>query len=1006
MRRGTSEGLSQSKGDHFGRRAVGRRALRLLSLLTVILVVGLAFQGPLASALAPSDEVLLNLAAASRGSTARATNSEAGHEPENAIDGSEETAWWATAEASLYVDFPRQRALREVHIQLQGYGMPRVELGLREASDGYVTAQVWESATDLDLVYVAEPEVAAHGLQVVFPEPLIRTHSYFHKHCSSPIPSALGPAGLATNSCEYHVHYYEKKHYARVVEVEAWGVLPDADGDGLPDEDETVGWEVAVTRSGEESRYWVSSDPLKADADEDGLADLEEREKGTDPGLWDTDEDGLWDDEDPGPLRDDMDEDGVPDGLDRVPDGRASLTFKTRFPPGLVRFRQAFSVFSLDGMYAHVNAYNYPYGVCQFQSDQTEAATRSSVVDGGKVLAEVQRTFDEGNEEDYAPTRADWLYEQGVTYHHFTYGGCDFWSPNQYKIGYAVPEDKWAVEFVNVREVEVPDGFGGQFQFALERIPVRRGHPISLVLQYTLPPSSDRTYYNDASTYRMGAMGYTVYGSTPGAQAPLFANAAMAVGLTEGAYQLELRIPGSVTAQAPAGLSGRPFLNLLMLPFWLDVRPYAVSRLAWDASSVRWAGLSLEVPIFVHQVIARLSVDMEDLEAVLPEDLGATASGFHTFGLFRIYLHRVAANSIFEPDILAQVDAVVILGLSEADVIASRDAIDWGLPGTWYEEGDEAFNSGLKWFQTGTRLGGLSVHFLAFRDVLSILLNGKIEFPDMPLNPGERDVTTTVQKAYFGGKVVFIQTRWATVDASVTINGVRQVWVVRKPMDVGRYQNIEDVPALKGRYATMRNALRGAAIGAVLITWGRTSVLAFAEGNIVKGSIYMAATSTAIFGAVDTNIQLSSLGLQGRVGELRVTKVATAALGAIFATYHLYIALDSSDPITRLVHSEKASAWITDTAIMLSSYYGAIAVMTWSVSVALMSVVMPSRIAASITSSPGSFVTFLLEYAFGGVVPSAISQDAFDSTASWSISQMRQWNSVFQIPSIVVLPDS
>jgi hypothetical protein len=80
---------------------------------------------------------------------------------------------------------------------------------------------------------------------------------------------------------------------------------PDYDGDGLSDYDEVfVGWRVTWTDStGKQHEYDVVSDPASTDQDADGLNDLQERTKGTNPSNPDTDSDGIPDGQDSFPLR-------------------------------------------------------------------------------------------------------------------------------------------------------------------------------------------------------------------------------------------------------------------------------------------------------------------------------------------------------------------------------------------------------------------------------------------------------------------------------------------------------------------------------------------------------------------------------------------------------------------------------------------------------------------------------------------------------------------------------
>ncbi len=71
----------------------------------------------------------------------------------------------------------------------------------------------------------------------------------------------------------------------------------DADGDGLSDADEKLGWTVLINEDGKAamSMRLVQSDPFSADTDSDGLCDNEESALKTDPRQLDSDGDGLAD---------------------------------------------------------------------------------------------------------------------------------------------------------------------------------------------------------------------------------------------------------------------------------------------------------------------------------------------------------------------------------------------------------------------------------------------------------------------------------------------------------------------------------------------------------------------------------------------------------------------------------------------------------------------------------------------------------------------------------------
>lgn len=78
---------------------------------------------------------------------------------------------------------------------------------------------------------------------------------------------------------------------------------PDSDGDGLTDFQEVrEGWTVTVDNAFYRARPRVFPLPTSSDADQDGLTDPVEKQKGTDPNRRDTDGDGLADAVDPAPT--------------------------------------------------------------------------------------------------------------------------------------------------------------------------------------------------------------------------------------------------------------------------------------------------------------------------------------------------------------------------------------------------------------------------------------------------------------------------------------------------------------------------------------------------------------------------------------------------------------------------------------------------------------------------------------------------------------------------------
>src|SRR5438132_449048 len=84
------------------------------------------------------------------------------------------------------------------------------------------------------------------------------------------------------------------------------------------------------------------------------------------------------------------------------------------------------------------------------------------------------------------------------------------------------------------------------------------------------------------------------------------------------------------------------------------------------------------------------------------------------------------------------------------------------------------------------------------------------------------------------------------------------------------------------RYANLRSALRGASVGATMVLFGSQAILAFRDGDVVKGSVYVLAGATATFGIVKSDVELVESLFRGRVSEIGLrVRLGTVALIAV-----------------------------------------------------------------------------------------------------------------------------
>src|SRR2546427_9568719 len=140
--------------------------------------------------------------------------------------------------------------------------------------------------------------------------------------------------------------------------------------------------------------------------------------------------------------------------------------------------------------------------------------------------------------------------------------------------------------------------------------------------------------------------------------------------------------------------------------------------------------------------------------------------------------------------------------------------------------------------------------------------------------------------------------------------------------------DLDDSRLLTGvKYANLRLALRGAAVGATVAIFGTQAVLAFRDGDVVKGTVFVLAGATATFGIVRSDVVLTGKIFTGRVSNfglrVRLGTVATIAVTGILASLELFQASETQDQINRLSHYESAGAIVADSMIAAVSLYGA-----------------------------------------------------------------------------------
>jgi hypothetical protein len=246
----------------------------------------------------------------------------------------------------------------------------------------------------------------------------------------------------------------------------------------------------------------------------------------------------------------------------------------------------------------------------------------------------------------------------------------------------------------------------------------------------------------------------------------------------------------------------------------------------------------------------------------------------------------------------------------------------------------------------------------------------------------------------------------------VTLTNIRQVQLVRNEI----VDDLESSRAFAGaKYSHLTSALRGAAIGATLVIFGGQAVLAYRDGDVVKGTFYVAAATTAVFGIAKADVPL----LKGLFESVRVLKgkavklgsAAGVAVGALLASYEVFLASETTNPIAQLSHFESAGSTFIDGLVAAVPLSGVAAMLGWQlglvVVVGLHAIVgiLPNPIALKIVSTPGSTIVFLFEYIFAGGIPSDIAKDALVQLLNFLADSARYLNSLDPPqPALLLVP--
>lgn len=770
-------------------------------------------------------------------------------------------------------------------------------------------------------------------------------------------------------------------------------ILPDSDGDGLRDNEE---WNGA-------SLYSFATDPSDADTDDDGLSDGDEvagfNSEPTDPTLSDTDGDG------------------VIDGLDLAPNRRWAFPWSVAYEPGQVRFSEAVHTLSVRGMYAFVYEW-LPVLGCTFIADDTAAATRTSDMSISNVLAQMNKVLTDGGENNFRAISASYSFYSGSSYPEWSYGYCDMLRPKQYVIGYESNQDVFNINFMNTQTASIPDESGTYFSNALLDVAVNASKSQTLVVQTKIRADADRGSIPSTGPTTLPAIMYTL---TNGRDfyntAPFYQNIAVGSIIDDHVYEFDLRIPASAVPGTNLFMKyGVTTATVSMNPLWLTYDGSTTTKAALDPSAVTVGAAVVRTEVQASRLVSRLNRDIAAIEDALPSSITGYNTGYYTLGGYSVYVFRLGTT--FDAQAPNIADAVYFVGPSTAEIEQFQNGATWNL--NWFFHGLDGSQNSLNVFKYIEWSATFTKVFTAGM-ITPVRIPVTTTYERMNMNR----ITTGVTKIFNNDYMVDEYVAFAK-EAKVGLSRAPHPEHPSVPVtdklatEEVAWGEISENPSTMAvlsdaKLVYVRAGIQGAAIGATIAVYGSEAVLAFRDGNYLKATAYAVSGSLAVLSVVKSN---SANGIDLSLGPIKNSvkvkwgTVTAVAAGTVLASYDLYMASQTSDPLKKQAYLEDAAAGMLDTVISVCPY-GGVVMLSWLGGVALGVVltgllgIAPNQLAIHIVGSPGSTIVFLFEYYFTTVIPADVAEDALRQLLGNLVDAAQFMNRIDPpVPTIVIFPPS
>jgi hypothetical protein len=545
--------------------------------------------------------------------------------------------------------------------------------------------------------------------------------------------------------------------------------------------------------------------------------------------------------------------------------------------------------------------------------------------------------------------------------------------------------------------------------YGLAEINVKLGVDQTIVLQFNIN-DHDRSYYKDSNWYTLPGMTYALYSSSAFDQPgnwPFFNNTATGISLNGHSYQVEIRIPASVaTAANCPSVDGQNKVVLYLEPTWVVKTPSEKKRVAMDPDTISIGAISGSILHAFYTLYVREANDIVNITSYIPDDFMTMPTETKNFGPYIVYVCNLGLNGVFRPENVDNqaIDGILLIDSDLGSISDIEKNTDWGNASNGWRVKFDDVGLGSSAFQKSWDIIDEWYDILSTSSQSSFLsawdnvpVGTQMVLRPLPFSKYSYFVGKATNDFYLVGEFKTTFSKDANFAMGVTENtGIEIVSDIAISHLMGhRINPYKD--AISG-------IIKAGNLGSVLATDGMTACEAWRDGDYAKAVAYTLEAGLGSLSVIKGDMKLPLKPLGDKGPRLKFSSAATVAIGTIEVGYDIWKYETATDEIEKLHYAEAAWAGGIDTAVSMIPGFGTIFEASWSITVFLLSCVVPDYLAQSVCSSPGTGYVFLAQYfANDCVVPSAIAKEAYYNAACFMIENAKAALAA-KDPTLVVLP--